>query len=63
MAREVRRLGWSSTPVIVVSALRPNARLAVELACASVLEKPFPMESLVRLVRAHAPEPDGATLP
>lgn len=60
VVRELRRLGWSSTPVIVVSALRPNGRLIAELQCTSVLEKPFPMESLVRLVRAHLP--DGVPL-
>jgi len=60
VVRELHRRGWSSTPVIVVSALRPNPRLVSELQCTSVLEKPFPMESLVRLVRAQLS--DGVSL-
>jgi len=50
VVRAVRRDGDGRIPVIVVSALRPNQRLAGELQCAAVLEKPFPMESLLRLV-------------
>ena len=50
VARELRRLTDRSAPIIVVSALKPNQRLAGELRCAAVLEKPFPMESLLRLV-------------
>jgi DNA-binding response OmpR family regulator len=38
-------------PVIVISGLRPNQRLVQELNCVAVLEKPFPMEALIRLVR------------
>jgi DNA-binding response OmpR family regulator len=48
--RALRAGGCQTTPVIVISALRPNPRLAQELQCAAVLEKPFPMESLLRLV-------------
>ncbi len=45
------RLGkCSDTTVIVISALRPNSRLAKDLQCTAVLEKPFPMETLLRLV-------------
>jgi DNA-binding response OmpR family regulator len=51
--RALRVAGCGDTPVIVVSALRPNPRLAKELRCVAVLEKPFPMESLLRLVHAH----------
>lgn len=36
--------------VLVMSALRPNQRLVQDLAVAGMLEKPFPMESLLRLV-------------
>jgi hypothetical protein len=35
-----------------MSALRPNHRLADELGVLGVLEKPFPIESLLRLI-AH----------
>src|SRR5579884_2055525 len=48
--RSLRATGCSGTRVIVVSALRPNPRLATELGCFAVLEKPFPMESLLRLI-------------
>jgi DNA-binding response OmpR family regulator len=48
--RTLRGAGCGNTPVIVLSALRPNPRLAKELDCFAVLEKPFPMESLLRLV-------------
>lgn len=37
-------------PAIVMSALRPNPRLCAELKTVGELEKPFPMESLLRLV-------------
>jgi DNA-binding response OmpR family regulator len=50
VVRALRANGCGDTPVIVISALRPNARLAKELRCAAVLEKPFPMDSLLRLV-------------
>jgi len=48
--------------VIVMSALQPNPRLCHEFHAAGVLEKPFPMESLLRLVaqatgRLAAPDP------
>lgn len=51
-------VGWDAlrttdgvgVPVIVMSALRPNPRLCAELRVAGVLEKPFTMELLVRLV-------------
>ncbi|GAC1323836.1 MAG: hypothetical protein NVSMB22_11960 [Chloroflexota bacterium] len=36
--------------VIVVSALRPNPRLVIEFGCFAVLEKPFPVEALLRQV-------------
>lgn len=42
-----------AVPVIVVSASWPNARLVHELQVDAVLQKPFPMESLLRLVSAH----------
>jgi len=51
--RELRATGCEHIPVIVMSALRPNPRLAKELQCAAVLEKPFPMDSLVRQVTAY----------
>ena len=48
--RTLRTAGHRDVPVVVMSALRPNPRLCVELATAGVLEKPFPMESLLRQV-------------
>lgn len=60
--RALRAAGCADTPVIVISALRPNPRLAKELQCAAVLEKPFPMEALMRQVAAHLDaEPSEAT--
>ena len=49
--RELRSGTRAETPVIVLSGLRPNPRLVDDLQCVAVLEKPFPMESLLRLVR------------
>src|SRR5579872_1512506 len=37
-------------PVIIMSAFRPNTRLFEEMRCRGVLEKPFPMEALLRIV-------------
>ncbi len=48
--RALRAAGYAHVPVIVMSALRPNPRLCDDLGAAGVLEKPFPMESLLRLV-------------
>ena len=53
VVRALRAAGCAGTPIIVMSALRPNSRLAKELQCAAVLEKPFPMETLLRQVTAH----------
>jgi CheY-like chemotaxis protein len=55
--RALRAGGCEATPVIVISALRPNPKLAKELQCVAVLEKPFPMESLLRLIAASCPVP------
>lgn len=49
-------------PTIIMSALRPNRRLTAEFGAAGVLEKPFPMESLLRLVaECTHEEPAGRT--
>jgi two-component system KDP operon response regulator KdpE len=48
--RGLRAAGHSDIPVIVMSALRPNPRLCEDLHPAAVLEQPFPMASLLRLV-------------
>jgi DNA-binding response OmpR family regulator len=45
-------------PVVVMSALRPNPRLVVEMDCAGVLEKPFPMDSLLRMARQYLGRPE-----
>jgi len=46
----VRATAGPAVPAIVMSALRPNPRLCAELDAHGVLEKPFAMESLLRLV-------------
>jgi two-component system KDP operon response regulator KdpE len=48
--RQLRADGRRDVAAIVMSALRPNQRLADELHATAVLEKPFPMESLLRVV-------------
>jgi two-component system KDP operon response regulator KdpE len=48
--RLVRSAGRTDIPVIVMSALRPNPRLCEDLRPTGVLEKPFPMEALLRQV-------------
>jgi DNA-binding response OmpR family regulator len=48
--RSLRSDGHADTRAIVMSALRPNARLAKELDVIGVLEKPFPIQSLLRLI-------------
>jgi DNA-binding response OmpR family regulator len=48
--RSVRQDGHAEVQAIVMSALRPNARLAQELGVIGVLEKPFPIQSLLRLI-------------
>lgn len=50
VVRHLRSTGGGDVPVIVMSALRPNPRLVAELGCVAMLEKPFPMETLMRLV-------------
>ncbi len=54
--RELRATGGADVAVIAMSALRPNSRLCRELGVVGVLEKPFPMESLLRLVARHIGE-------
>ena len=65
--RGLRAAGHGDVPVIVMSALRPNPRLCKDLRPTGVLEKPFPMEALLRQVatflgRSAAPvvTPGGA---
>jgi two-component system KDP operon response regulator KdpE len=48
--RALRTGGHHDVGVIVISALPPNMRLLDELGCVAGLEKPFPMDSLLRLV-------------
>ena len=57
--RTLRAAGHADVPAIIMSALRPNHRLAEELGAVGVLEKPFPMESLVRLVAERLPQSAG----
>lgn len=49
--RTLRAHHGPDVPVIVIAGLRPNQRLVQELSCLAVLEKPFPMEALLRLIR------------
>jgi DNA-binding response OmpR family regulator len=61
--RSLRAEGATDVPTLVMSALRPNQRLADELGVLGVLEKPFPIESLLRLIagacgRSAPPAPD-----
>ncbi|HEV3311706.1 MAG TPA: response regulator [Chloroflexota bacterium] len=57
--RDLRSQGDTDVPVIVISGLRPNPRLVTELNCKGVLEKPFPVEALLRLVRECLDEANG----
>jgi two-component system KDP operon response regulator KdpE len=50
VVRSLRAGGRDDVAVIVTSALPPNPRLCHEFHAAGILEKPFPMESLLRLV-------------
>ena len=43
----------TATAIVVMSAMRPNARLCTALRIDGILEKPFPMESLLRLALPH----------
>lgn len=52
--RGLRAAGHANVAAIVMSALRPNPRLCDEMDAVGVLEKPFPMESLLRLVAEHS---------
>jgi len=58
--RAMRGQGCLDTPVIVMSGLFPNRRLLKELGCTGVLEKPFPIETLIRLVGERAECPSTA---
>jgi len=60
VVRTLRADGQSAVPVVVMSALRPNPRLVAELACGGVLEKPFPMDSLLRMVMRYIGRPGEA---
>jgi DNA-binding response OmpR family regulator len=57
--RALRRQGCQDTRSIVITGLRPNGHLVRELECAAVLEKPFPIETLVRLVVASLTHTGG----
>lgn len=65
--RTLRGRSTKATPVVVISGLRPNRRLVEELGCIAVLEKPFPIEAVLRVVhdrfrdQAHS-KGDGATV-
>ncbi len=66
VVRALRAGGRDDVAVIVMSALQPNPRLCREFHAVGVLEKPFPMESLLRLVahatgRLTAPDPSDIT--
>jgi DNA-binding response OmpR family regulator len=48
--RALRAGGHQDVGVVVMSALPPNPRLIEEFGCVAGLEKPFPMDTLLRLV-------------
>lgn len=48
-----------TVPAIIMSALRPNPRLCKELQATGVLEKPFTMEALLRLVAMNTGRPEA----
>jgi len=49
----LRAGGRHAVPAIVMSALRPNVRLVTELGCVGILEKPFPIDSLLRMIKHY----------
>lgn len=49
VARELRH-AKTHIPIVVVSALHPNGQILQELSCVGFLEKPFPMDALMRAV-------------
>ncbi len=55
--RGLREDGHEDVRAIVMSALRPNPRLARELGVIGVLEKPFPIQSLLRLITGQIEPP------
>jgi DNA-binding response OmpR family regulator len=57
VVRALRAGGHDEVPVVVMSALRPNPRLVAELGCIGILEKPFPMDSLLRMVAEYSGGP------
>jgi DNA-binding response OmpR family regulator len=59
--RAMRGAGCFDARVIVVTAFRANPRLVAEFGCHAVVEKPFPMDSLMRLVHdcMSQPSPKG----
>ncbi|MDQ2741205.1 MAG: response regulator [Chloroflexota bacterium] len=59
--RALRAKGGDVT-VIIMSALKPNPRLAAELCADHVIEKPFPIDSLLRLCSQAAGVPSD-TIP
>lgn len=51
IVRALRADQRRTVSIVVMSALQPNPRLVAELGCAGVLEKPFPMDALLRMAR------------
>jgi DNA-binding response OmpR family regulator len=52
----VLRARGKETPTVIVSAVPPSAKRVQEFPTVGVLHKPFPMDALLRLVRAAASE-------
>lgn len=61
--RALRAGGHHDVGVIVMSALPPNPRLLEEMGCVAGLEKPFPMDSLLRLVSQACVPTDAEARP
>jgi DNA-binding response OmpR family regulator len=62
VARYIRQRLGTALPIIVISAVTPRTARLREHAIAAVLQKPFPMESLLRLV-AHHTDREGVSQP
>ena len=56
VARFIRREVGGEIPIVVISAVTPRVARLREHNVVGVLQKPFPMESLLRLVARHTGE-------
>lgn len=61
--RELRSRSWLELPVIVMSVLSLDAQVVADQQVSAVLQKPFPMESLLQLVTQFVVHPRVASSP